>query len=349
MKKNIRDLSFEELSLLMLEMGEPRHRSKQISKWLYRKNALSFSEMTDLPKRLTEKLEKKFSAGGLVERESVVSRDGTEKFLWSLKDDVLVESVLIPAKERTTVCVSSQAGCRFRCPFCASGTDGFTRNLTCGEIVAQVIMMRRAARARITNVVFMGMGEPMDNFDNVAGAIKTINHPEGIGIAGRKITVSTCGIVPGIRKLKDLGIQVELSVSLHAAEDKLRDKLVPANRKYPLRALIPCLRDYFDSTGRVVTLEYALIKGMNDSLSDSDSLAAVAKGLNAKVNLIRCNVSDRSGYEASPVGIAEIFRERLASKGVKVTMRRPRGADIFASCGQLAAKRLSRDTEEGGK
>lgn len=337
MKKDIRDLSFEEISSLVELMGEPHHRAKQIFKWLYSKQALSFGEMTDVPKKLIQALENEFSVDNMLPEELAKSKDGTQKFLWKLSDGAHIESVMIPAKGRNTICVSTQVGCKFRCPFCASGAGGYKRDLTPGEIVGQVLMVQRSLGERITNVVFMGMGEPLDNFPNLARAIRLINGPEGLAIAARKITVSTCGLVSGINKLKGIGLQVELAVSLHATNDRLRDVLVPVNRKYPLSELIAALMDYFEATGRVITLEYALIKDVNDSSRDAENLAGIAKKIKAKVNLIRCNSWGVIGYDASTERTAELFKKTVESRGIKATLRRSRGSDIAASCGQLAA------------
>ena len=337
MKKDIRDLSFEELSSVISNMGEPRHRVAQIFKWLYGKQALSFSEMTNIPKKFIEKLETEFTLSNMIREDLAEAKDGTRKFLWKLHDGACIESVTIPSKGRNTICVSTQAGCKFRCPFCASGAGGFKRNLTPGEIVGQIVMAQRFLGERITNVVFMGMGEPLDNFPNLARAIRLINGSEALAVAARKITVSTCGLVPGINKLKNIGVQVELAVSLHATKDPLRDVLVPVNRKYSISELMAVLQEYFADTGRVVTLEYALIKDVNDSLPDAEGLAGIAKKLKAKVNLIRCNASGARGYEASTERAAELFRRKLEARGVKATLRRSRGLDIAASCGQLAA------------
>ena len=338
MKKDIRDLSLEELKEAVKALKEPPHRAKQISRWLYGKNALSFAEMTDLPGSLIKKLDERFRTDPLVEEERLVSRDGTQKFLWKLRDGSCIESVLIPTASRKTLCVSTQAGCKFGCPFCASGAKGFSRNLTPGEITSQIGLAQRISGEKITNLVFMGMGEPLDNYDNLEKAIRVINHPEGMALGARKITVSTCGIVPGILKLKDIGIQVELSVSLHAANDVLRDKLVPANRKYGLGKLIEACKRYTDETGRIITLEYTLIKDINDSAADANGTAKIARELKAKVNLIRCNVFEGVGYEPSPEPKAESFARILREKGVTVTTRRSKGGDILASCGQLAMR-----------
>lgn len=339
MKKDIRDLSSGQLVKVLADLEQPSHRARQIYRWLYAKNALSFDEMTDLPGTLIDELDKLFYACSLKEQESLLSRDGTRKFILSLVNGGRIESVLITSGRRKTLCVSTQVGCRFGCPFCASGSRGFSRNLSPGEITGQIAAAQRLAGERINNLVFMGMGEPLDNYENLARSIHIINDPNGIGIGARKITVSTCGVVPGILKLKDIGIQVELSVSLHAAEDELRNRLVPVNRKYGLDQLIRACALYTAQTGRVITLEYTLIKDVNDSSRHADQTAQIARRLKAKVNIIRCNAFGRSGYEPSTGQKAEIFAKTLRDKGVNATIRRSKGGDISASCGQLALKK----------
>ena len=346
MKKDIRDLTPKELEKWMTAMGEPPHRARQIFLWLNRKNVRSFGMMTDLPKRLVPELEKKFIIGTLECVEHLISKDGTEKFLWELSDKNHVETVLIQEGNRRTLCLSTQVGCKFACPFCASGVRGFTRDLRVSEIVDQLFCVQQFCPRRVTNIVFMGMGEPLDNYDNLEKAIRMINHPDGAGIAARKITVSTCGIIPGIMKLKDIGLQVELSVSLHAADDRLRNELVPASRRYPLEKLVRACREYYETTGRVVTLEYTLIKGRNDTLKSAGELAKIAKKIKAKVNLIECNPFAELGCGAPGKKKMNAFAARVRSRGVTATTRRSRGEDILAACGQLAAKRIS-DTGNG--
>ena len=338
-KKDIRDQAIEELEAEIKSMGVPAHRARQIFLWLNSKGASGFSDMTDIPKSLVLKLEKRFRIGSIKCDEHLESAlDKTEKFLWFLEDGSHVESVLIKEGGRRTICLSTQVGCRFKCPFCASGKMGFVRDLRASEIINQVLMVQKICAIRATNIVFMGMGEPLDNYDNLARAIRVINHPDGIAIGARKITVSTCGIVPGIMRLKDLGIQVELSVSLHSASDKLRDELVPVNRKYPLARLMAACKEYYKKTGRVITLEYTLIEGVNDSFEDADRLAGFAKELKAKVNLIECSPYERPACSRVSKKKVNAFRSRLSSKGVTATIRKSRGADILAACGQLAAK-----------
>jgi len=346
MKKELRDLLPEELTEAMAALGEPPYRGTQVFRWLNAGGIRSFSEMTDIPAGLKTALEEQYSIGRLTLEESMTSEDGTEKFLWRLDDGNYVESVLIREKERSTLCLSTQVGCRFRCPFCASGADGFTRDLRVSEITGQFLEVR-ATSGRLTNVVFMGMGEPLDNYDNLVKAIRIINHRDGGGIGARKITVSTCGIVPAIRRLKDLGLQVELSVSLHAANNSLRDRLVPVNRRYPLGALTDACLDYSEKTGRVITLEYTLLPGENDSPRDADNLATIAKKIKAKVNLIACSACGRSGAAGKAAGQVREFRDRLTAAGAKVTIRKSKGKDILAACGQLAGKKKKERCDTG--
>jgi 23S rRNA (adenine2503-C2)-methyltransferase len=339
MKKDIRDFSPEKLKEEITGIGQPPHRARQIFLWLNRKNVGSFDKMTNLPKSLIAQLKKKFIIGTLKCVEHLKSKDGTEKFLWKLDDGEYIETVFIREKKRRTLCLSSQVGCRFKCPFCASGTGGFIRNLRVSEITGQVLRAGEVCACRMTNIVFMGMGEPLDNYDNLTGAIRMINHPDGAGIGARKITVSTCGIVPGILKLKEFPLQVELSVSLHAADDALRNELVPVNRKYPLKELISACREYYEKTGRVITLEYALINGRNDSAGDAEKLTRIAQKLKAKVNLIDCSPVAELACAGSGREKMDRFKERLRSGRVTVTIRKSRGGDILAACGQLAARR----------
>ncbi len=319
--------------------AEPAYRAGQVFSAINRRTAAGFEAMPGLSQKLARELGKRFVISTLSCAEHLVSpKDGTEKFLWKLKDGNHVETVLIKGKARKTLCLSAQVGCRFGCPFCASGSQGFIRDLETAEIVNQVLCVRRMKKFRITNVVFMGMGEPLDNYDNVEKAVRIINHPEGIDLGARKITISTCGIVPGIRRLSEIGLQIELSVSLHAANNELRDELVPVNREYPLEVLIPACQEFSRAMGRVVTLEYTVIRGKNDSLKDAEDLARIAGKLGAKVNLIALAEgmdpkTDRTGHKRM-----QAFRDRIRSKKVTVTVRKSKGKDILAACGQLAAE-----------
>jgi 23S rRNA (adenine2503-C2)-methyltransferase len=256
--------------------------------------------------------------------------------LFELRDGNLIEAVAIPTEKRTTGCLSTQAGCRFSCRFCASGLLGFKRNLTTAEMVEEVLYLKNnTALQKLTHIVFMGIGEPLDNYDNLLGAIRIINFPEGLHIGSRRITISTCGLLPGIKRLSEEGLQIELSVSLHASDDKIRSQLMPINRKYPLRSLLEACRKYIKRTNRQVTFEYVLIKGMNSDLQNARKLSIILKPLNCKVNLIPANAVGELGIEPPDKSEILLFKDYLVKSGINVTLRRPRGQDIAAACGQL--------------
>lgn len=320
--------------------GEARFRVEQVWAGLYARLAEP-ADMTDLPKALRARLagEPAFGAALHLATESTSEEGTTVKWLWDLHDGARVETVLMHYPDRTTVCVSSQAGCAMACGFCATGQAGFERNLSVGEIVEQVVRAARTALAsgrRVGNVVFMGMGEPMANYNRMWTAIERLH--DDIGISARHITVSTVGIIPGIRKLASERLPVNLAVSLHAANDELRDRLVPINRRYPLADLQAACREYLDAKGRRLSFEWALIAGENDRTADADELARIARPLGAHVNLIPLNPTP--GYPAigtAPAGV-RAFRDRLRDHGVNVTVRRNRGTSIDAACGQLRAE-----------
>jgi len=336
--KSIKDFTLEELKKEFSGIDEPLYRAEQVFSWLYRKGASRFEDMTDLSKGLIDKLGKKYFISALELSERQKSGEGTEKFLFKLRDGSFIETVLIPAKGRKTLCLSTQVGCRFACPFCASGERGFMRNLTPGEITSQILFLKYNGAHAITNYVFMGMGEPLDNFENLRAALKIMTSPKGMDIGARRITVSTCGIIPGIKKLADLSMQINLSVSLHAADDELRDQLVPVNRRYPLEKLIKACEEYATKTNRLITLEYVLIKGENDLRLDAERLAAVARRLRAKVNLIACSGTFRQKFQPPSQKAVDAFLGSLVRKKVNVTLRKSRGSDIQAACGQLAGR-----------
>jgi 23S rRNA (adenine2503-C2)-methyltransferase len=296
--------------------------------------------MTDLPKRLRQRLEEACDLRPLELAEKLRSEDGTEKFLFRLADSRLIETVLISSGGRRTLCLSTQVGCKFGCVFCASGSGGFERNLLPSEMLGQVLYLRDKLEVHLTNFVFMGMGEPLDNLDNLERTVRIMNAPEGMGIAARRITVSTVGIVPAIEKLESLGLQVTLSLSLHATTDELRSRLLPANRKYPLAEVIKAGVHYARTTGRMITIEYILISGLNDSAADSRRLASIARKLRAKVNLIPYSPGYGPAFTASSVPRQQEFVQVLESLGVSATIRRSKGADIRAACGQLAGRQF---------
>ena len=347
-KKDIKDLRFDELKAELRALGEPGFRAGQVFSWLYRKGKATFGEFSDISKGLKEKLETNYFIGRMDVDERRRSADGTEKFLFRLPGGYFIETVLIPSGKRRTVCLSTQAGCKFACAFCASGLGGFKRNLTPSEIIGQVLFVKDVLGEEPTNIVFMGMGEPLDNFDNVADSVRIMNAAEGMGIAARRITISTCGIVPGIERLAKLDLQVNLSLSLHAVTDRLRDRLMPVNKKYPLEEIVLACEAYLKSGGRMMTLEYILIRDVNDSRNDAEGLAAIARRLRAKVNLIA--YSPVPGLEFAPPEEAAMkeFVRWLEERRVQVTERRSKGADIAAACGQLAGHKKSETREIGG-
>jgi 23S rRNA (adenine2503-C2)-methyltransferase len=327
------DLERAELADLLA--GEPRYRVDQVWQGLHAR-AAELDELTEVPKALRARLAAELPEALTPVTESTSDDGGTVKWLWRLGDGALVETVLMHYGDRTTVCVSTQAGCAMGCGFCATGQAGFERNLSTGEIVEQVVRATRRARPRrLSNVVFMGMGEPFANFDRTWGAVTRLHGD--LGLSARHLTLSTVGIIPGIRRLADAGLPVNLAVSLHAARDELRDELVPINRRYPLADLLEACRGYVARTRRRLSFEWALIDGVNDTAQDARELAAAARPLRAHVNLIPLNATPGYPVQGSPRAQVEAFRDRLRSIGVNATVRRNRGDDIEAACGQLRA------------
>ena len=342
----IHGLSRPQLLAFCQEAGQPAYRALQIWQWLYQKTATDWADMRNVPGDLRSRLADAFVLNSVTAVQTQGTEGGTRKILGQLQDDNHVEIVLIPAARRRTVCVSSQVGCRYRCTFCASGQHGLTRNLEPGEIVGQVIAAAHVYGERPTHVVLMGIGEPFDNYDAVLAAIRIINDAEGLAIGARRITISTCGIIPCIERLAGEGLQVELSVSLHAPDDGLRSKLIPANRTYPLAALIRACRAYTAQTGRIITFEYTLIDGVNDSPRDAARLAALLSPLPCRVNLIPLSSVAEYAGRSSNQRVAERFVETLQGAGTNATMRASRGGDMDAACGQLRARGLPPLTEE---
>jgi 23S rRNA (adenine2503-C2)-methyltransferase len=330
------DMTREDLAGLLA--GEPRYRTDQVWRGLWERGSRP-AEMTDLPKALRERLEATL-VPALQELSRSVSADGqTTKWLWGLADDRRIETVLMLYPDRATVCVSSQAGCAMGCSFCATGQGGFDRQLSVGEIVEQVVNARREALPRrLGNVVFMGMGEPLANYERVWSAVQHIH--SDLGISARRITLSTVGVVPGIRRLAKEALPVNLAVSLHAARDDLRDKLVPLNRRYPLSVLMGACREYLAAKGRRLSFEWALIDGVNDTPRDTAELAELALPLAAHVNIIPLNPTRGYAGRGTPAAGVAAFRDRLGEHGVNATVRANRGTDIDAACGQLVAREL---------
>ena len=336
-KIDIKDLSKDELKKELVALGEEPYRAAQVFRWLYKTPVKSFDDMTDLGKELRQNLKNRFyltRMGLLDTKRSLV--DGTTKYLFKLEDANTIESVFIPEGKRITLCLSSQVGCRFGCSFCASAPFGFVRNLKASEILDEVLSIKSYNRdSAITNIVFMGIGEPLDNYDNVMKAAHILNDEDAFMIGARKITVSTCGLIPGIERLSGEKLQLELSVSLHSADSKVRDKLVPVNKKYPLKDLIAACRDYTEKTNRIITFEYVLMKDVNCSEKDAIALAALLKGMKCKVNTISYNQIRAKGYEAPSGGDVKDFVRILKDRRITVTHRKSKGEDIDAGCGQL--------------
>ncbi|MFA5144745.1 MAG: 23S rRNA (adenine(2503)-C(2))-methyltransferase RlmN [Candidatus Omnitrophota bacterium] len=333
---NICDLTLEELKELLRKRGQEAFHAQQVFSWIYKKAATDFEMMSDLSSGLRKQLKEDFYLLSLKPVKLDKSLDGTEKSLLELKDASLIETVLIPAENRITGCVSTQVGCKFNCGFCASGVSGFKRNLASGEIVEEALYLKnRSQGGKLTHLVFMGMGEPLDNCENVIKAIRIINSPEALRIGARRITISTCGLIPGIKRLSDEGLQVELSISLHAADDQTRSQIMPVNKKYPVKELIKACAEYIKKTNRQVTFEYILINGINSDLRSAARLSDILNGLNCKVNLIPSNPIKELGMEPPSKLAILLFRDYLLKQGVNVTLRKPRGRDIEAACGQL--------------
>lgn len=331
----IMDMTLEKWEDWTQKRGLPRFRAKQIHGWLM-KGVVDPKEMSNLPKTIISELDKDFAPDSFVlEKELVSQIDGTRKYIFRLGDSNRIETVLMKYRFGNSVCISSQAGCRMGCTFCASADAGFGRNLTAGEMLAQVIIPGKMISERISRVVVMGIGEPFDNYENLIGFIDMANSPKGLNLGARHITVSTCGLVPQMIEFMCVEKQVNLSVSLHAANDELRSRLMPINRSFHLDSLIHACREYIHKTGRRVTFEYALLRDVNDSREDARQLAALLRGMNAHINLIAANEFPGSPYRRSPPEVVSKFREELERLGMNVTVRREMGTDIMAACGQL--------------
>lgn len=343
-KTAIRSLLPEELAEQLKALGEPAYRAKQVFAWLSR-GAGSFDEMTNLPKALREKLASEyFLSKPEVLRKQVSALDGTVKYLWQLSDGNAVETVVMQYHHGNTVCISTQVGCRQGCAFCASTIGGLVRNLEPCEMLEEVMFSELDSGLKISNIVLMGIGEPLDNFDNVVRFLNLVNHPDGMNIGMRHISLSSCGITETFDKLCALNLQLTLSVSLHAPDDETRSKIMPANRGRGVERLVSACEDYFKKTGRRVSFEYAMIDGVNDSDEQALLLAKHAKRVGAHVNLIPLNHVEESKYAPTPPERLKHFKNLLEREGVNVTVRRSLGGDIDASCGQLRKKLAAKRT-----
>ena len=341
MSEEIRSIGLEELTAALKELGEPAFRGKQVFTWLHR-GVRSFDEMSDISKALREKLAARYRLGGpAVARKQVSKEDGTVKYLWELYDGNCIETVLMRYHHGNTVCVSTQVGCRMGCAFCASTLGGKVRDLTPGEILEQVVFTQLDSGVPVSNIVLMGIGEPMDNLDNVLKFLELVNHPLGLNIGMRHISLSTCGVVPGIRRLAELELQLTLSVSLHAPDGETRRRIMPVNRAYDVDKLFAACHDYFKKTGRRISFEYAMIDGVNDADWQADLIVKKLRGMPGHVNLIPLN--DVAESPLKPSRRTRKFQQRLEDQGVTATVRRSLGGDIDASCGQLRRKAMERE------
>ena len=340
---DIKSMTLEEISQSLRDMGEPAFRGRQVFSWLHR-GAASFSEMSNLSRPLREKLAAAcVITVPTVACKQVSQQDGTIKYLWRLQDGNCIETVLMRYHHGNTVCISSQVGCRMGCAFCASTIGGKVRDLQPSELLDQVLFTQLDSGLPISNIVLMGIGEPMDNLDNVLRFLELVNHPEGMNIGMRHISLSTCGVVPGIQRLGQLQLQLTLSVSLHAPDNETRNRIMPVNRAYDVDMLFDACHQYFARTGRRISFEYAMIDGVNDSDAQADLIARKVRGMPAHVNLIPLNEVRESPFH--PSRRIRAFQKRLESHGITVTVRRSLGGDIDASCGQLRRRAMA--AEEG--
>ncbi len=346
MNTDIRSMTLDELTAALKEMGEPAFRGRQVFTWLHR-GVRSFDEMSDLSKPLREKLAGMCRLSGLnAVRRQISQADGTVKYLWELQDGNCIETVLMRYRHGNTVCISSQVGCRMGCAFCASTLGGKIRDLTPGEMAEQVIFTQADSGVPVSNIVLMGIGEPMDNLDNVLRFLELVNHPQGLNIGMRHISLSTCGVIPGIRRLAELELQLTLSVSLHAPDSETRSRIMPVNRAYDVEELFGACREYFHRTGRRISFVYAMIDGVNDRDWQADMIVKKLRGMPGHVNLIPLN--DVAESPLKPSRRVRQFQQRLERQGITATVRRSLGGDIDASCGQLRRKAMEKGREEQG-
>jgi 23S rRNA (adenine2503-C2)-methyltransferase len=346
-KPLIYDLTISALEEWLLANGESKFRATQIFDWLYVKRVDSFEEMSNLSKEMREKLQRTYSMTAVTEALKQESSDGTIKFLFDLKDGYSIETVIMRHNYGNSVCVTTQVGCQIGCTFCASTLGGLKRNLTGGEIVAQVLAAQKSidqADERVSHVVIMGIGEPFDNFNPMIDFLKIINHQKGLNIGARHITVSTSGIVPKIYKFADEKLQINLAISLHAPNTEIRSRLMPINRAFPIEKLMEAVKYYIDTTGRRITFEYGLFGGVNDQVEHAEELAELIKGLNCYVNLIPVNYVPERDFVRTPKSDILKFKKTLEEKGIVCTVRREHGSDIAAACGQLRAQERKEET-----
>ena len=340
--KNIKDYNLEELKQELANLGEKTFRAEQIFKWIFQEKVKSFDDMTNISLELREKLKKEYTICNFNILKKQESKDGTIKYLFDVLDGNAIETVLMSYHHGYSICVSSQIGCKMGCKFCASTGINFIRSLTSGEIVEQILAVEQDTGIRISNVVFMGIGEPLDNYDNVINAIRIINNPKGLNIGDRHISISTSGLVPKIYKLAEENIPCTLSISLHATTNEKRSKMMPVNDAYPIEELIKACKDYIKKTNRRISFEYALAKDNNDNKEDAKELVHLLKGMLCHVNLIPINKIENGSFTKSSNENIMKFRDYLNEHGIVATIRRELGSDIDAACGQLRRKNLKK-------
>ncbi len=346
MKTELISLSHAELEEFIIALGQPKFRAKQIYEWIY-KGAEAFDDMLNIPKNLRVLLAEKSYIGAVKISEKYVSQiDETRKYLLQLSDGNFIESVLMKYEYGYTICISSQVGCRMGCRFCASTIGGKERDLTPGELLSQIICVQKDLGQRISNVVMMGIGEPFDNFENVLKFIELVNAPGGLNIGQRHISISTCGLADKIRVLADKKLQITLLISLHAPNNEKRSEIMPVNNKHSIEELISACDYYIEKTGRRISFEYTLIRGVNDNLREADALADLLRGRLCHVNLIPVNRVEETGFEKSDREGVNTFRQRLEKRGISATVRREMGSDINAACGQLRKKKNRENNTE---
>lgn len=345
-KIDIKSFNLEELTAFIVENGEKAFRAKQVYQWLHVKQVDAFDEMTNLSKAFREKLEQLCYITDLHQEAVQISKiDGTRKYLFLLEDGNVIESVLMRYKHGNSVCISSQVGCRMGCRFCASTLDGLVRGLKPSEMLDQIYKIGKDIGERISNVVVMGTGEPMDNFDNLLKFIELLTDENGLNISQRNLTVSTCGIVPRMRELADRQLSITLALSLHASNQQKRLELMPVANKYDIHEVIDACRYYFDKTGRRVTFEYSLVGGVNDTDEDAKELSQLIHGMNCHVNLIPVNPIKERDYVQSNAAVIAAFKNKLEKNGINVTIRREMGSDIDGACGQLRRRYVETEGE----
>ncbi len=340
-KADIKSMSMEELAAFLAAGGQPAFRAKQVFDWLHAKQAVSFAQMTNLPKALVQKLsEEAYITVHTVEKKLVSKIDGTVKYLFRLPDGEFCESVVMEYKHGKSICISTQVGCRMGCSFCASTKAGFVRHMAASEILEQVYAAQRDLNCRIGHIVLMGIGEPLDNYDNVLRFLSLVSDERGNNISLRHVSLSTCGLVDRIDRLSEERLGLTLSVSLHAPNDAIRGRTMPVSKKWPMETLLAACRRYAEKTGRRVSFEYALIRDLNDSMACADELAQKLSGMLCHVNLIPVNEIKETSYKRSDGARVLAFQQRLASRGINATVRRTLGTDISAACGQLRRGQL---------